>query len=112
MVSTAAPSRTMRPRRSSAFTANGRMVSSLPVCSGSRTGMARSGLVIAAEYREVGLICDPLGSLPIQRPIDQPRELLLRGVEVLERWFALCVGLIGKSVPLYLALDITCPHRP
>src|ERR1700726_1206697 len=51
MVSTAAPSRTMRPRRSSAFTANGRMVSSLPVCSGSRTGVAGSGLVIAPEYR-------------------------------------------------------------
>src|ERR1700731_2301082 len=51
MVSTAAPSRTMRPRRASAFTANGRMVSSLPICSGSRTGMARSGLVIAPEYR-------------------------------------------------------------
>src|SRR5580704_17812481 len=52
MVSTAAPSRTMRPRRSSAFTANGRIVSSLPVCSGSPTGMASSGLVIAPEYRQ------------------------------------------------------------
>src|SRR6202171_419797 len=52
MVSTAAPSRTMRPRRSRAFTANGRMVSSLPVCAGSRTGMASSGLVIAPEYRQ------------------------------------------------------------
>jgi hypothetical protein len=41
----------MRPRRSSAFTANGRMVSSLPVCAGSRTGMSTSGLVIAPEYR-------------------------------------------------------------
>src|SRR3984957_2467898 len=52
MVSTAAPSRTMRPRRSSAFTANGRMVSSLPVCAGSRTGVSTSGLVIAPEYRQ------------------------------------------------------------
>src|SRR5580693_2673814 len=52
MVSTAGPSRTTRPRRSSAFTANGRMVSSLPVCAGSRTGMANSGLVIAPEYRQ------------------------------------------------------------
>src|ERR1700689_4303407 len=47
MVSTAGPSRTMRPRRSSALTANGRMVSWSPVWAGARTGIAKSGSGIA-----------------------------------------------------------------
>src|ERR1700688_4216116 len=87
MVSTAAPSRTMRPRRSSAFTANGRMVSSLPVCSGSRTGMASSGLVIAPEYRRGGRNLEasmapgpglPAGSLqaPCQNPLLRVQPIL------------------------------------
>src|SRR5580698_1045718 len=66
MVSTAGPSRTMRPRRSSAFTANGSTVSSRVVWAGSRTGMSRSGLVITAAYRQLkaglgGLLAAAIG---------------------------------------------------
>src|SRR5581483_9174161 len=59
MVSTAAPSRTMRPRRSSAFTANGRIVSSTASAAGARVGMAMWGSCIAGEYKRSGPDCEP-----------------------------------------------------
>src|SRR5580700_242448 len=60
MASTAGPSRTMRPRRSSALTSKGRMVSSTPVCAGARTGMARLGLFIANNIGGEAEIVSPL----------------------------------------------------
>src|ERR1700733_8463655 len=66
MLSTAGPSRTMRPRRSSALTPNGRIVSSMPVWSGSRTGMAKSGLFIGHNIR--GQAPNLRSPLPAERP--------------------------------------------
>src|SRR5947209_16375284 len=59
MVSTSGPSRTTRPRRSSASIANGRMVSSTEVAAGSRTGMPVSGSDMRLYMDLCGALCEP-----------------------------------------------------
>src|ERR1700691_5284032 len=63
MLSTAAPSRTMRPRKSRALTANGRIVSSTASAAGGRTGMPIWGSFIATEYRRGRPIWEPFRRL-------------------------------------------------
>src|SRR6516164_421414 len=78
MVSTAGPSRTSRPRRSSASTANGSTVSSIEVAEGSRTGISISVIV---TYMALGRTkCEPDPSAPISQTPDQYRLLSVQAV--------------------------------
>src|SRR5438067_2875952 len=74
MRSTAAPSRTMRPRRSSALTANGSIVSSIPVSAGWRTGMPKSILLIGGNIGPAGAIVRAATSptIRLQAPSQYP----------------------------------------
>src|SRR5215510_6138172 len=58
-VSTSGPSRTTRPRRSRASTANGTIVSSTEVAAGSRTGMPVSGSDMGLYMDLRGALCEP-----------------------------------------------------
>src|SRR5215467_13668867 len=78
MVSTAGPSRTTRPRRSSASTANGSTVSSIEVAEGSRTGISIS--VIPTYMARAAQSASLTPSAPMSQTPDQYRLLSVQAV--------------------------------
>src|SRR5579859_7724204 len=81
MSSTADPSRTTRPRRSSAATSNGWTVSSADVFAGARTGMSFWSSFISRYVRSNGRKATPSGAPLPSRRVQAPGQNALLGVQ-------------------------------
>src|ERR1700752_1974598 len=102
MSSSAGPSRVSRPRRSSAFTSNGKTVSSTGTAEGARTGASRA-VFVAGDWETMELY---LGSAGTKRKGWFPRVMAGK-----KRVFAR-ISRPFPSLPFYCVQDVDARDKP